>query len=527
MAVACGGNSSSPAPDGSAGDRPVGFEVTVRPFIAEGNNVSVTLPEGIGSLLWGVSLTQPGIHWEWDQSVRANVSVTKGGAVSLQQGLDQGVSLDPLAERVEYQVSLNSVANAGWPVAVGRVGAQAASLTLSSYFFLLPDNLTLPLHICFVDTNEILTVFVRGQQQSDNCVDFANFAEALDTPVFVARPSVVSEQVISDAEGFPFYVSVDARISNPLTQYLETIREGRLDSLRVWKALVERWGRPWIGDNFATHFLLSPLSASQGLEHHSATVIAVGVGQSDFAEEIVHLTVHEMIHVWNGKHLYPTEAATWYTRSFSQERLRQIYFYEGFTEAFARLALVEFVPNLRSRVMDKWNDSFRVVANSGTGHVLTASNINWHDYYDVGAVVALWLAVRTRQAHGVTLARERFWNLLPTLAEVAWGAHNPLTEPVWEFSCFADSQMLPCAASPVGYTHENLLTAMEQGLAPQDWQQLKTALTGITFADEAALLAVLQEVASVTGVPLVQGTCVESQCLSLAVVGDADARWPL
>lgn len=513
----CGGSSTDAPPP-----RPERFEISVAPFASEGDNVSIRLPAAAGEVRWGVPATVPGVHWRWEHAPPAALRA-EGSGGSSRKKLAQGESLPADVTAVSFRAELNASAIRGWPVVMGEMGRDAGTLMLPAYFLVVPQKLDVPLRVCFHDAGVPLRVVASGTMQPGGCVEFGGYLEALDTPVFVARPGL-ADQELTDGADVPFLVSLDPVVPSPFSDFSADVRAARAQSSEHWRLLQERWGAPAHADSFAVHLLLSSYSREQGLEHHGATVLALGAGTEGFVPRLIELATHEMIHVWNGKHLFARETAEWSGIAFSTSRVRQMAFYEGFTEAFSRILMAEEMPAQRPHLRARWNDSFEAVAGRVVGEPFFGAGDSWRDAYDFGAVTALWLAVRTRAAHGAEEARARFWKVIPDLAARAWPERNPLAAPAWSGWCARDFGAISC--KPAGYTSDDLLAVLGASLNPQGWTALRAALAGTVFPTADAVGVVLAEVSAATGVPLEAGVCVQGRCLSTSAA-DAGDPWPL
>ncbi len=244
---------------------------------------------------------------------------------------------------------------------------------------------------------------------------------------------------------------------------------------KIWTILNERWGDLGIGTNFQIHLQTKDKSASVGgLEHADATVMSFGIDSSadDAKYNFVETLAHEAIHAWNVKRIYPTELATTDYLNFNDARLNQIYFYEGFTEAFARIILLEAEndPKLVEFIRNLWAGSIFRIKNYFVGKAKTPDQFIHEAMgggYDWGAFMALTLASDVRKNHGLEAGKEKLWTILKALRDARKPSFS-LQKALPDQLVFYNSVATIRDANP-GYAASDLEATLKNTLSLPHW----------------------------------------------------------
>jgi hypothetical protein len=480
-----------------------GLNIVVDPFAAEGvPNVVLEADADFGGARFLGVATVPGVHWAWGADLPLDFSLSDG-SVWRSVGGEKGASLEgPF--RLRYAAKLNSPSDRGWPGVGGGVGLSTGTLLPSSFLFVLPTNLEKPIRVRFQAGGADIPIFHTGTSCGVNCVDFSNWADAIETPLSFAKDTASRLAVGTDSL-LPFDVTIKETLSVSNEWVRAEVESARQSLLSVWDFLVAKWGMPAIGNAFRVHLVVGNGCRSQALEHDSSVLAAVGVcSATQFQRDVVSIVAHEMVHVWNGRHIFPSETAAWDPFAFDSSRLKRLYFYEGATEGFARLALAETTSALRNAQMVKWNTTISQMAAVGLGKGLVAISQNSPTLgYEAGSFLALWLAGKSRVAAGgdVAFAKQKFWNILSTLKSGTSAGVFDIATPLAKRKCVSGMVFAPCSGGSLGYSHDDLMHAMKTALGLSNWDSFQAAHLGETFlAAQSDLNAAVSEIAGAAGV---------------------------
>ncbi len=503
-----------------------GLNVVVDPFAAAGiPNVVVEADAGFSEGGFSGIATVPGVHWAWPADVPASFALSENGvwkSVAAQKG---EALKGPM--RLRYVASLNASWERGWPAVGGGVDTNSASpvssgvaansgaTTALSFLFVMPNDLSTPIRIWFRSGQTDIPIFHTGKSCGTNCIDFANWSEAIETPIsFVS--DIKNRMLVGTEAELPIEVSVKGGVNVSAGWIRSEVEAARSDLLQVWNFLVNKWGTPAVGQGYRVHLLVSSVCRSQALEHDASVIAAIGLCPASlFRKNIVSIVAHEMVHVWNGRHIFPRETAEWTPLTFDASRLNQLYFYEGATEGFSRIAVSEIVPTYRNDQMQKWNSSISQIANAGLNQSLSAISRSSPSLgYEAGAFLTLWLAAKSRGAHmvdgsDVSIAKLNFWNIMAKLKlSTSAGVFDISTAlPVRKCVSNAAESFVPCAGGALGYTHDDLLQAMNSALSLPDWTTFSSAhLDDIFLANKNDLNAAISEIGASIGVSVSQSS---------------------
>lgn len=147
-----------------------------------------------------------------------------------------------------------------------------------------------------------------------------------------------------------------------------------------------------------------------GLEHRSGTVLALPDRRP---LDSAHLAAHELLHVWNGKHLRPRALGPFDYRG--PNRTRDLWFVEGVTDYLAYLVTYRAGFLDRRALLEAFEDRLAAHFASRTRRLKTLEEVSWEawehggfgqgdlNYYVGGLVAGLLLdaALRAR-SHGTT-----------------------------------------------------------------------------------------------------------------------------
>ncbi len=516
----------TPDSDGVLANPLVGaLNIRVDPFAAEGvPNVVVEADASVGTVYFRAPVTIPGVHWAWTQSLPSTLEVSSGGKW-ISSSISVGDALPAPPFRIRFVANMNASASRGWPAVGGLVGTLSGTTVMPSFAFVLPENLSVPLRVNFESQGAPLFLDAPATSCGVGCLDFGNWADAIEVPIsFVA--SEAARFRVGSVGDLPIDVTVAEGVSaDPV--HLRTAVEGARTKLSaIWDALSVRWGTIAAGRNFRFPLIVVGQCQSQGLEHDAAALLALGwCGGTSFQNDLTQLGTHEMIHAWNGRHIFPSETAIWEPFGFDSSRLEQLYFYEGFTEGMARIAVAENVSALRSSLVTKWNQSVASIATSHLGAGLASiSREDPMGAYQVGGFLALWLAAKARSQHGLDDGKSRFWNIMSALKTGNSGVAFDVASPLWKRKCVTNRTFAPCSQTASGYSHEDLLQAMNTALSLSDWNSfVQNHLGSVFLADRSALDAAVVEIAAAAGV----GTVLSEGHPIFSVAAGADVIvWP-
>jgi hypothetical protein len=477
------------------------LNIRVDPLAATGaQNVIIEADAAVGAVRFQVPATIPGVHWLWTSGLPTTIETSHEGRWYSAPISSGDVLQAPF--RIRFSANINSASNAGWPAVGGMAGTKTGAIMASSFAFSVPENLETPLRISFISQGAAHDLDAAATSCGAGCLDFQNWAEAIEVPISYA--ATASDRIrVGTAGDLPIDITLAQNVTADLSDVRTAVEQARLQLSDIWNILSAHWGEVAAGRGFRLPLSVLSLCQAQGLEHDAGALLALGwCGGSLFSTRLVELGAHEMIHAWNGRHIYPKETATWDPFAFSAERLEQLYFYEGFTEGMARIVLSEYSVAYRSSNIAKWNSSVSRIASSFLGKsVSQISRENPMGAYEVGSFLALWLAAKTRSQYSLAEAKTRFWSILRTLKTESGAGVFDSTVPLWKRKCVSNQTFTFCEGGVGGYSSEQLHSAMQQALGLADWTTFSNAHLGDAFiADMAILDAAVAEIASATGV---------------------------
>lgn len=422
-----------------------------------------------GELTFGEPATVFGYHWPWTLDETETFVEAKRGTKAVG---------DVFGFRVPFASSLRS----RWPAVMGVHGADGGHLSAPAFAALRPASLALPHRLYLVDEKgvplpHVLAAGVGVKACGVGCVEFANGLTFFDTPVSYGRAPLYKKT--GEKVTFAFAVTSARGKAKAEALYAGLGGKERID--QFFSDMQTRWGN--FGGNFLVHVALQTGCRHQGLEHAFSTALAFGVdcAPQNEARDFTGLVAHELIHAWNVKRIAPKEHDTFSVASFSEERNRQLYFFEGFTEGLARLELATRFADkvtLASR-LEKWNGTFDALRLLGVTASAPAQGRTLEEMSmesaSQGYTLGTWLAARAalvaREAHGgdVAASHARVKDVLARLAQ----RNKPLlavdTRDVaygWTFRPYTASLQLATGARkrPEGYDKAALKAAFREAL---------------------------------------------------------------
>lgn len=467
----------------------------------------------------------PGFHWEWSFGELLHVWArprTEDHEWAQTGTLAEAFGTFPDATALAFGVDFTKVNfTEQWPAVVGGGHAQAFAGSLLTLSPVRPRDYQKPLQLRIEVPSEsslsALTLASQAPSCGDLCLEFENFPHALDSPFFVARSADHFSDQTSGAMRLIAFDRGGKRVAD-------------LDSCdQSWRLLAEkggamletlrnRWGTPVASAGTYLAILQHAESGVgyQGLEHTASTLLMMSgnCGNTSYVQNALALLAHEIVHIWNVKHIIPAEHSQYTTASFDPERLRQLYLYEGWTEGFARILVRELAPDDTSmNFIRAWNRSLQdlyrqmqplSLANGGETALGVRFDVavgrNPFLHYETGAGLLLYMALHLANTQEEDQARNSFWDLIPRLAEVGEGSRaRALAQPLWQRWLFEGGvgRLREGRDYSTGYTSEQV-------------RELLNALTGNRFADFAEgvvlsrqeLLDTLQAYAERTGMSL-------------------------
>jgi hypothetical protein len=504
--------------------------VTVKPFTQGEPNVIVQVPQTAQSLRFVPPSNLPGYHSAAPAIVPAEYLLALNDAEMLSAKTPAELAGRILSGPLELQYEID-VLRPKSPGSLWGGGNRTGGVTsVPSFLTVMPGNLGRPLDVCLVDNQGApLQVMASAQSGAPGCIRFDHYAEAVDTPIsFGPAPPLV----LGAAGEPPFVIRFAGGLTGLPEATLSTVRAVRADVLPLWQSLGVRWGALDCKDSFMVHLLFDDVGQGVGgLEHGESTLLGVGKmpSESQLRSFLTSVMLHEMVHAWNVKRVFPAELGSFDYAEFEPEP--QLYFYEGFTEAYARMLMAEQgskSPNV-ALLEGLWAGDFyrigQLIGKKGKvpGDTLRSDPTMAYDY---GDVLALWLAARSRQVHGLAEGKRRFESIL---AELVRGGGFDLARPSWAHKTFRGTGYVPAHGAPEGYTPERLAAAMAAALALPDWAAVEARFLGESapFATAQAVEAVARDIAGIVGVKVSRQTKEGVQLLWFDLAGAPADAWPL
>jgi hypothetical protein len=502
-----------------------GLTLVLLPFRDEGENILLKVRGGVGRVEARGIATIPGVHWSWPAALPKSMSVRRLDAKSWKiRSFAEGDEIGSEGFDLKYR---GTFAYSSWPVVNGNRGDDGGTITLGSVLKGWPVSGDSPIRLYFYNGKSPLPLR-GGRTCGEGCVDFSGFVEAMETPVSYSKSSE-GAVTLGSLEQFPWHLSFPGGSYIDSDDASAVASEVRERVFTAWQTLTSRWGTLPVGDAFAVHLLVESGCSYQGLEHAAGTLLDVGYcAGTNFRNRLLKLAVHEIIHTWNGRYLYPFETASWNALTFSEERLNQLYFYEGVTEGFARLLLSEQESALRAEIVERWNSSIVTLAQRGLGKSLRElSRTNYSLAYEAGAMLLLRLAAESRLEFGESVARERVWGIISALRADTEAGPFDVSKPLWNQRCFRDGLFALCNGGAVGYSEERLRVLLGTHLGLANWSTLVAAHFEASFAPNlTALNEIVGRVSMATGVQ----TTFDASGVRHFVVplsGGSEGQWPL
>ena len=457
-----------------------------------------------GSWKFGVPKTVSGYHWPWVQGGNLYVGNGQGGLSPLSLETLEGQTA-PVSDQQVLAFSPDATQSNRnrWPAVVGNFGKSGGSLSPLFLAQARPVQISEPIRIYFLDNagKALHTSSRIGKSCGEGCYDVESFFRFLDEPVTFAKAGQKVKIFSEGANGS----EVRFLLSQSEPKWFSDARTSGL-LLGPLAALFSKLGKEILpsSSSFDFHTVFGSGCGYQGLEHPTSTLLSFGLGcsssgatRSDFPT-FLNLAVHEMVHVWNGKRIYPSETQNLSTAKFSEDRNRQLYFFEGFTEGLTRLLLAShwgpkvqedpsneaaksLAESLRSHLLLSWNQTAseiqRTLGNEGSLEDISLENVS------LGYVYGSWLALEhlaqallNRGAPSVanqTVFQESIQATLGVLANLGQGFRGA-AEPFWKSF---QLKVTEAVRSVRGYTKTELKAAL---LA--DSQLLGNDPLGLVFA---------------------------------------------
>lgn len=477
--------------------------VRLKPFYEdEGPNLAWIAPTGkqIGdALVLHPPRTVEGYHWSWTYDVSLPVWIDER-AVDLDMDSTQ---LDEWAYLGEFSVGdLSQSEFAGriraaraiafrvsesepplfkrWPAVVGRGNAHAASISLVSLSPVTP--LAPQSELILQIQGEDLEMTSRSESCGTLCLKFHNALEAMDSP-FVIRKQTAQSFNETDPSGLRMVAFTRKVPEDSASKLDEESVEPCLDTWRqtlskvgdLFEFLKTAWGTPSVVSSGYDVYLTHQVTGSdfQGLEHSSSTLLALsGQCSSDaYASALSGLMAHELVHIWNVKHLFPAEHASFSLENFNSERTKQLYLYEGWTEGFALMGLAQTGALSAERTLNAWNaklsalySAFSKTDNSDALVLNIADPSNAFGQYNTGASYLLYLALRLSNENNSGRAKTLFWSLFNELrAKVDNGKEtSSLDAPAWRWRTWTGLTTILPSGRPQGYTSQDVISMLQE-----------------------------------------------------------------
>lgn len=472
----CGGSSSKskPAkcPSGEApttsqaladlpGDSSI-VTLRVDPFATPGNPaIAWFAPAGVPAakaLRFAPPATVEGFHWEWKLAGEARlwlarennvtgrsvttVSWSDGCAVKLESiGSESPRVAASGARAIGFALDTDSPpTSAAWPAVVGLGNGESKALSVVALSPVMPQDPAARLRIEFVNSDpKKVKVISRATSCGPLCLEFPNYLAAMDSPFFVTRnPANVYDETAPEGVRLAGMIRAAAPDGGVIAGKVESCQSAFRAALenagKMFQLLRSRWPTPkLLTDRYDIYVVQKGgLKTYQGLEHSGSTLISIAgdCASESYLTSLSKVIAHEMVHAWNVRHLYPKEHGTYSAASFEAARTSQLYFYEGWTEGYARVALAEQGQISQASRLTDWNQSlsalysaFDLAADKPVKLNLADAN-NAFGQYQTGAAFLLFVAMQLRlqsaaDSDGESKSRTRLWQLLEDLRKRA------------------------------------------------------------------------------------------------------------
>jgi hypothetical protein len=491
VAAGCGRSSSSKSKPGSCpnGEAPTSSEalqelpsdanvVTLRvdPFADSGElSVAWFAPEGkkAGEVLrFAPPATVEGFHWEWkfpgesrlwlarekksSAQTSSGVSWSDGCAVKLESiGSESQRVASSSTRAIGFAIDSNSPPTAAtWPAVVGLGNGESKALSLVALSPVMPLDPSARMRIEFVAAKpEGFKLISRAESCGPNCLEFPNYLAAMDSPFFATENSAnVFDETSQEGVRLAALIQSPAASGGVTAGQMETCRTEFGSALasagRMFNLLRSKWSTPKVLSDRYDIYLIHRDAAKtyQGLEHSGSTLISIAgdCKSQGYAVSLNKVIAHEMVHAWNVRHLYPKEHGIYSAESYDVGRTAQLYFYEGFTEGFARVGLAELGINTAASRIAEWNQSLGALYSAfdtaaGKPVVLNVADANnAFGQYQTGAAFLLFVAMQIRLQNaldqdGDAKSKDRFWDILSDLQQRADAGKQSSSwdEPPW------------------------------------------------------------------------------------------------
>jgi hypothetical protein len=513
------------------GDAPAPFLVKLRPFAPPASvNAIVVATAGSGVRLASPTVV-PGFNESNAQLLPKQWATVRDGNRTPRKPTDfDGTVLTGPVE-IQYEAEFAETLELALYAAKGATEGVANTY---SYLPVMPERLDQPLDVCFVDANDQpLSVAAEAPSPRPGCLRFASYAHAVDTTITFGR----QPPLVIGASGEPTFVVSPSTVNPPPSaEVVRELEDAQRQAGPLWRTLNTRWGHLDCENHYVTHIYFSRrFRGFGGLEHNCSSSIGLGIAgqwkKGELSAGLLAILVHEMVHAWNVKRVYPIELASLDYRRFEAKQLAQLYFYEGFSDAFALPLLLEHDraahPNA-ANTQRRYADAFaRLAMDAGKSGV----ELRTRSAYDFGTVVGLWLAARARQVHGLEEGKRRFYGIIPALVRA--GGFD-LLRPDWRQRQFNGTHMSPAPGAARGYTNAELIAVLARTLALPDWKDIETRFfgTGVPFATAADVEALARETANITGVPVkfrfyLPNTTEKARAAEFDLAHAPASAWPL
>lgn len=486
--------------------------------------------------------TIPGFHWSWDPGEPPKVFTLSAASPEVWFPLETGgLNHDEVGRGVGVGFAFDLTQpplTRQWPAVVGGGNVEAIVLTLAGISAVRPRNFGLPLRL-EVDSGlegaarDDVVLLSQAPSCGSLCVEFANVVHALDTPVVIARKTSSIFIDAPDGYGTSGWTPVDAGAGLRLVgvyarpsssagavseaENAQVLAEcaGQWQALaqfgrRLKGALSAHWSAPpAFQRGYDVYILQGPSGPRyQGLEHAGSTLLKLSQDCADhnYAPVAEGLLSHEMVHVWNVRHLIPAEHAHFDGGAYDVNRTRQLYLYEGFTEGFARVVHADIARDRDLRPL--WNRSLAALyaameADPARSEVQldVADPNDAFRQYQTGAGLLMLVALHLRSVHPEEEARTLFWSLLERLrarADVLEGVSS-FSSPIWTRRVWDGlrAHLDTTAGHSLGYESADAIAVLRELT-----EDKLIATDDAVVVSRSAMEQILRSYASVTGLSL-------------------------